>query len=126
VNYNVIDSSGWIEYFREGPNIAFFEPVLEDIASLVIPTITLVEVCRHMIRWRGTDEAEAALARMKKGVVVELTSSLAFSAGKLGIEYKLPLADSIVLATARAHGATLWTQDADFENVPDVRFVRKQ
>ena len=122
---NVVDSSGWLEYFADGTNADFFAPAIEDVERLIVPSITLAEVFRRVLGQRGEGEALQAIALMQQGQVVELDSTLAVSAGKLGHELGLPLADSIILATAQRHGAVVWTQDADFEGLEDVRYAPK-
>jgi predicted nucleic acid-binding protein len=123
---NVVDSSGWLEYLADTPNAARFAPAVEDIGRLIVPSITIVEVFRRTYQQRGETDALAAASLMRRGHVVDLDFTLAASAGKLGVDSKLPLADSIILATARAYGATLWTQDADFEGIPGVRYFPKR
>jgi predicted nucleic acid-binding protein len=120
---NVVDSSGWLEYFANGKNAGFFAPVIEDVAKLVVPTLSLFEVFRRVLLQRGEPSALQAVAIMHQGKVVELNTTLALSAARLSAQERLPLADSIMLATARALGATLWTQDADFEGHEGVRYV---
>ncbi|HEY7769730.1 MAG TPA: type II toxin-antitoxin system VapC family toxin [Longimicrobium sp.] len=120
-----MDSSGWLEYMTNGPNASAFAPSIEDMDRLVVPTISVSEVFRWVLRERGESDGLQAAALMQQGIVVELDSSLAMSAAKLGLAHKLPLADSVILATARAYGATLWTQDADFGGLPDVKFIPK-
>jgi predicted nucleic acid-binding protein len=122
---NVVDSSAWIEYFTGGPNAKFFEPAILNQTELVVPTMVLLEVYKHIRRNQGRDEALKAVAGMKQGEVQDLDESLALYAGELGVEYGLPLADSVILATARLHEATLWTQDADFEGMDGVRLKKK-
>lgn len=122
---NVVDSSGWLEYLADAPNADFFAAAIEDTERLVVPTMSILEVFKWVLRERGEGPALQAAALMQQGHVVELDVALATHAAKLGIELKLPLADSVMLATARAYGATLWTQDADFENVPGVRYRPK-
>ncbi len=123
---NVVDSSGWLEYFAGTPNASFFAPAIEDAGRLIVPSITILEVFKRVMLRRGQAEALIAAAQMQQGTVVDLDQLLAVEAARLGIELKLPLADSVVLATARRHGATLWTQDADFENIAGVRFIAKK
>jgi predicted nucleic acid-binding protein len=123
---NVVDSSGWLEYFADGPNAGFFAASIEAHADLLVPTVTLFEVFKRIRQQRGEDEALQAVAAMQSGMVVDLDAPLALDAGRLSIEQHLPLADSIVLATARAHEATLWTQDADFKGLPGVKFVERR
>ena len=123
---NVVDSSAWLEYFADGPNASFFAPAIQDLKNLVVPSICVVEVFRRMMRQLGLDAALRAAAAMQEGTVIRLDLGLAVDAGKIGVERKLPLADSIVFATARALGATLWTQDGDFEGLEDVRYRAKK
>lgn len=122
---NVVDSSGWIEYFTGGPNAKFFEPSILATEDLVVPTMVLLEVYKHIRRHEGRDEALQAVAGMMQGDVQDLDERLALYAGEIGVEEGLPLADSVILATARLHEATLWTQDSDFEGMDEVRFKRK-
>lgn len=124
---NVVDSSGWIEYFADGPNADFFEAAIEDAASLVVPSISIYEVFKRLLA--EPDGEEAALrvvAAMQRGRVVELDAELALEAAKTSWEMKLPMADSIILSTARTHGATVWTQDRDFEGIVGVKYVEKR
>ena len=122
---NVVDSSGWLEFFADGPNADFFAPAIQDIKQLIVPTLSIFEVFKRILQQREEGEALQAIALMQQGTVVELTSMLALEAAKLSLEEKLPLADSIMLATSRAYDATLWTQDSDFENISGVKYVCK-
>lgn len=119
---NVVDSSGWIEYLSGGANAAFFRKPIESTEPLVVPSLSLFEVYRHMLRHVGRENALNVVAAMRSGTVVELDDRLALEAAELSIETNLALADSIILATARAHEAELWTQDADFEGLEGVRY----
>ncbi len=123
---NVVDSSGWLEYFADGPNAAFFAAAVEKPAALVVPTISIYEVFKRVLQQRDHGAALQAVAVMRQGTVVELTETLAVSAARLSVTHGLPMADSIMLATAQAAAATLWTQDADFEGVPGVRYRAKK
>ena len=122
---NVVDSSGWLEYFSGGPNAESFSSPLQDYASLVVPAISIYEVFKVVLREAGENEALQSAAAMQKGLVVDLTSSLAMNAAKLSIKYSLPMADSIIYATAKAHKCLVWTQDSDFEKLPGVKFYPK-
>jgi predicted nucleic acid-binding protein len=122
---NVVDSSGWLEYLTEGPNADFFAPVLERVSDLVVPTLSLYEVFKIVLQQRGEGDALQAAAVMMQGQVVDLDITLALSAAKVSAERKLPMADSVMLATAQAYGATLWTQDADFEGIEGVQYIAK-
>jgi predicted nucleic acid-binding protein len=123
---NAVDSSAWLEYFADGPNAGFFAPAIEATDELVVPSICLLEVFKRVCQQRGEGPALQAVAVMQQGRVVDLDSALALIAAKIGADTKLALADSVVLATARQTDATLWTQDADFEGLPDVRFRAKK
>ena len=123
---NVVDSSAWIEFFTGGPNAKFFESPILSTEELVVPTMVLLEVYKHIRRHQGRDEALRAVAGMKQGAVQDLDGRLGLYAAEIGVEYKLPLAGSVILATARIHEATLWTQDSDFEGMEDVRFKKKR
>ena len=119
---NVVDSSGWLEYFADGPSAGFFAPAIEDATDLLVPTLSLYEVFKRVLQQRGENAALSAIAVMQQSEVVELTAPLALSAATISVRHKLPMADSVMYATARAFDATLWTQDADFENLPHIRF----
>jgi len=122
---NVVDSSGWLEYFANGPNANFFAPPIEDTRHLVVPSLSVFEVFKRVLQQRDENAALQAAALMQQGQIVPLDAKLALAAAKLSVDLKLPLADSVILATARAHHATLWTQDADFASVPGVKYRAK-
>ena len=122
---NVIDSSAWLEYFAAGPNAEYFAAAIEATDELVVPSITLYEVFKRVALQRGDSEALAAVAQMQQGSVVELSGSLALDSARTSLDIKLPMADSVILTTARAFGATLWTQDADFEAIDGVMYMKK-
>lgn len=119
---NVVDSSAWLEFFADGPNAAEFAQPLGERDSLIVPTITIYEVFKVVCRQRGEDAALQAAALMQQGRVVELTPSLAMVAARTSLELGLPMADSIILATARLHDALLWTLDVHFRDLPGVRY----
>jgi len=123
---NIVDSSGWLAYFADEPNAKHFISPLKDTDSLVVPTITLYEVFKVVLRESSENEALQAAAAMQKGTVVDLTVSLAIAASKLSLEKGLPMADSIILATAKAYDAILWTQDSDLKNMPGVKYFPKK
>jgi predicted nucleic acid-binding protein len=123
---NLVDSSAWLEYFANGPNAGFFASAAEETGKLLVPTICLLEVFKRVVQQRGEGPALRVVAQMQQGKVVDLDSSLALSAAKISLDTKLPLADSVILATARAYGAVIWTQDADFAKVKGVKYAAKQ
>ena len=122
---NVVDSSAWLEYFADGPNASFFAEPIEDIEALVVPTLSLFEVFKRVLQQSDESTALRAAAVMQQGTVVDLEATIALNAARLSVELRLPLADSVMLATARQHGAELWTQDADFEGIEGVQYRKR-
>ena len=122
---NLVDSSGWLEYFADEDNAGFFAAAIEDAEHLIVPTISLYEVFKRVLQQRGEGPALQAVAVMEQGQVIDLNASIALLGAKLSHELKLPMADSLILATARAHEATLWTQDEDFSAIGGVRYIAK-
>jgi len=123
---NVVDSSGWLEYFADGPNADFFASAIEKTAELIVPTVSIFEVFKRMRQQRGDEAALQAVTAMVQGQVVELDSTLALSAAKLSSDLHIPMADSMILATARFFDAELWTQDSDLEGIENVKFIEKK
>ena len=123
---NIVDSSGWLAYFADEPNAKHFLTPLNDSASLVVPTVTIYEVFKVVLRESGENDALQAAAAMQKGTVVALTVPLAIAASKLSIEHALPMADSLILATAQEFNAILWTQDSDLKNIKNVKYFPKK
>ncbi len=122
---NLVDSSAWLEYLANGPNAEYFSAPLEDTGNLLVPTICIYEVFKAVLRQRGEDAALQTAALMKQGTTIDLTDELALQAANISIEYRIPMADSIILATARAHEAVLWTQDQDFKSIENVNYFPK-
>jgi toxin FitB len=122
---SVVDSSGWLEYMTDGPNADAFAPLIESPELLVVPTISILEVFKHVLRERGEDSALQAAALMQQGQILDLDVALGIRAAQLGLQHRLPLADSVILATAEATRATLWTQDRDFEGIRGVEYRPK-
>ena len=123
---NVVDSSGWLEYFAAGPDARYFAKPIETTSELVVPTVSLYEVFKRVLQQRGEGPALQAIATMQQGTVADFPSPVALSAARISLDLRIPMADSIMLATARAWNATLWSQDADFAKIPGVRFVAKR
>jgi len=122
---NLVDSSGWLEYFADGKNAEFFAPPIQDIKNLTVSTINLYEVFKKILEQKDENGALQAIAVMQQARVIDFNSTLALSSAGLSYELKLPMADSIILATARSLKATLWTQDLHFANLPDVKYISK-
>lgn len=123
---NIVDSSGWLEFFADGPNADNFAAPLSDRDRLLVPTIIMHEVFKVVLREQGENSALQAVALLRQGLVIPLTEDIALSAARLGVAHKIPMADSIILATARANNATVWTQDDDFKGFDNVRYFRNQ
>jgi predicted nucleic acid-binding protein len=123
---NVVDSSAWLEYFADGPNASVFAKPIEATRSLVVPTLSLFEVFKRVSQQRDEDEALRAIAVMEQGTVVDLDRATALEAARLSIQHGLAMADSVMLATAQRHRATLWTQDADFKGLAGARYYVKR
>ncbi len=119
---NLVDTSGWIEYFFEGPNASFFAPPIEEVEELIVPTVCLYEAFKKISAVADQSRALRAIAQMKQGRVIDLTADIALKAALISTERKLPMADSLIYTTAKVAGATVWTQDEHFEGLPDVRF----
>ena len=119
---NCVDSCGWLEYFADGTNASFYAKAIEDVGSLVVPSIVLLEVFKRILQQRDDATALQAAAAMQQGRVVDLGAAIALAAAALGLRHGLPLADSVILATARAADAVVWTQDAHLRDLPGVRF----
>ncbi len=123
---NVVDSSGWLEYFADAPNAEKFAPGIQSTRELVVPTLSIYEVFKRVLQQRSETEALRAVALMLQGRVVDLNTTIALIAAKLSAELKLPMADSIMLATAREYHAPFWTQDADFKGMEGVKYFSKE
>jgi len=122
---NIVDSSGWMEYFAGHQNADFFSPVIEDHENLLVPVICLYEVFKRVTQLRDISTAQTYIGDMLNGRVIDLDQSIALEAAQISLDLKLAMADSIILATARTHQATLWTQDEHFQGLPGVKYVEK-
>jgi len=123
---NIVDSSGWLAFFADEPNAKHFLLPLKDTASLVVPAVTIYEVFKVVLRESNENKALQAAVAMQKGKVIDLTATLAIYASKLSLQHGLPMADSIILATAQVFNATIWTQDSDFKNISGVNYFPKK
>jgi len=123
---NVVDSSAWLSYFASDSNSTVFAEPIENLSELLVPSITITEVFKNVLRQRGEEAALIVTAHMKQGKVISLDSELAMDAAKFGVLHKLPLADSIIFATAQKYSAVIWTQDNDFEGLVNVRYISKK
>ena len=119
---NVVDSSAWIEYIRDGSNARYFADAIEDVTHLIVPTIALFEVYKRVLVECGVEDANQSIAQMKLGRVQDLDEEIALTAARLSAAHRLPLADSVIYATAKLARATLWTQDEHFAALPNVKY----
>ena len=119
---NVVDSSAWLSYLAGDKNAGKFSKAIEDLDSLLVPSITLTEVFKSIYRQKDEEIALTVIAHMQQGRVIALDSELAIDAASYGLAHKLPLADSVIYATARKFDATLWTQDSDFKALQKIRY----
>ena len=123
---NLVDSSAWLEYLADGPNAQFFAPAIEKHSELVVPTIVVFEVFKRVLQQRNAHAALETVAVLSHGRLVDLTAPIAIAAANVSQSEKLPMADSIIIATARAENAVVWTQDSDFEGRPGIKFRAKK
>ena len=123
--FQVVDSSGWIEVFTNGPQAERFLEVIQDESSLIVPSVTILEVFKWILREHSEAQAIQAIAVMQRGKIVDLDASVAIAAAQLSHALRLPMADSIILTTARQHQARLWSMDADFKGLADVELILK-
>ena len=123
---NVVDSSGWIEYFINGTNAELFAPPIQDSENLIVPTICLYEVFKRVLLKLGDDKALKTIGQMSMGTIVDLDRSISMQAAQVSLEFKLAMADSIIFATTRAYDAALWTQDEHFKYLEGVRYIEKK
>ncbi len=119
---NIVDSSAWLAFLAGGRNAQIFAVPIADLAELLVPTVTITEVFKNILRQRGEEAALRVLAHMEQGSVIPLNQKLSVDAASFGVEYKLPLADSMIYATAHHYQATLWTQDSDFKDLAQVKY----
>ena len=122
---NLVDTTGWVEYFAGGKKADFFEKALEDTDNLLVPAICFYEVFKVLLRECGEDDALAAVARMKQATVVPMNDEIAILAARNSLELKLPMADAVIYTTARMYDAILYSMDADFKGLSHVKYTEK-
>ena len=122
---NLVDSSGWLEYFANDKNADFFAKTIEDTDNLIVSAINLYEVFKKVLQQRDENAAFQAIALMQQSKTIDVDSSISLLAAKLSTDFNIPMADSLILATANTYNATLWTQDSDFKDIPGVKYIDK-
>ena len=120
---NLVDSSGWLEYFTDGRNVDFFAPAIEDRENLIVSPISIYEVFGKFLREKGEGEALAAVAAMRQGHITPVDEGIALEGARLCLETGQAMADGLILSTARSRGAILWTQKAVLKNIEGVRYA---
>jgi predicted nucleic acid-binding protein len=122
---NIVDTSGWLEYFADSPAARHFSSAIENTGDLLVPSIVLYEVFKKIALTFDENKAFSAVAQLKQGRLIDVDEAVALYAGKVSIEKKLPMADALIYASALLNDATLYTQDAHFEGLPQVRYFAK-
>jgi len=123
---NLVDSSGWLEYFADGKNAKYFAPVIEKTNKLLVSSINLYEVFKKVLQVKDEKHALQAIGLMQQAKVIQIDSTIAINAAKFSYEKKIPMADSLIYITARKFKAKVWTQDSDFKDLEGVEFIRKK
>jgi len=123
---NIVDSSCWLEYLADSKVGNLVSGAIEDLNSLLVPSITLYEVFKKLLIEKDEDSALLAVAHMKQGIVINLDPDLSIFSAKIGKDYKLPLADSVIYATAKKYNCVLWTQDKHFKDLDNIRYFEKE
>ena len=122
---NVVDSSGWVEYFQDSPRADLFAMAIEQRDRLLVPTIALFEVHKVLSRSLAADLVDRCLDVMRLGRVLDFTDRRAIAASKISRQHRLALADAAMYSMALEHGATFWTQDIDYDGLSSVRYFAK-
>ena len=122
---NIVDSSGWMAYFINEESAEIYAPIIQDTANLLVSSISLYEVYKKLTTKIDERLAMDGIVLMKQANVISVTEEIALNAAKLSIEKKIPMADSIIYTTGILNDATIWTQDYDFINLPNVKFIKK-
>lgn len=122
---NIVDTSGWLEYLADTPLADHYAAAIENTEALLVPSIVLYEVFKRLSVAYDENRAFQAIGQLKQGRVLPVDEAIALYAGKASIEKKLPMADALIYATAVLHEATIFTQDAHFEGLPQVRYFAK-
>ena len=123
---NLVDSSGWLEYFSDSKNAEYFAPIIENTEDLIVSVINLYEVYKKVLVEKDNNFAIQAIALMQQSKVIDITETIAILASRLSVDFKLPMADSLIYATAKTNDAIVWTQDSDFENLENVKYFKKR
>jgi predicted nucleic acid-binding protein len=121
----VVDSSGWVEFFTDGPLSDAYSARLRNLASILTPVIVVYEVYKRLKRELSEADAIVAVSAMQRTRIVPITTELALTAADLSLEHDLAMADAMILATAALYRAELVTSDRDFERINGVTLLPK-
>ena len=122
---NLVDSSGWLEYFADGRNAKYFAPAIEESSELIVSAVNIYEVYKKVMGERNENAAKEAVGLMMQGIIIGVDSSIAIRAARLSCELKIPMADSLIYVTAQINNAIVWTQDYDLKDLDGVKFIKK-
>jgi len=122
----ILDSSCWLEYFLNGKRADDYAAIIEENREIIVPAIVLHEVFKVTMKASNEDSALAAAGVLQQFPIIPVDENIAMFSAKIGQQYGLAMADSMILATAQIHHAMLWTQDADFKGLANVKYFEKQ
>jgi toxin FitB len=122
---NVVDSSGWIEYFFDSPRADLFAAAIENVTKLLVPVVSIYEVHKVLSRKLPAGAVLSCLDVMRQGRVLDLTDRRAVAAADIAAKHKLAMADAVIYSMAREFDGTLWTQDVDYNGLAGVRYFEK-
>lgn len=122
---NLVDSSGWLEYFADGKNAKHFASIIQDTENLAVSTINIYEVYKKVVQQRDENSAIQAVALMQQAKVIDITIQISIEAAKISNEKNIPMADSLIIASAKSIKAKIWTQDSDFNGIDNVMYFKK-
>lgn len=120
---NVVDSSGWIEYFLDSPRADLFAAAIEDVTKLLVPVVSIYKVHKILSRKLPAGAVTSCLDVMRLGRVIDLTDRRAVAAADMAGKHKLAMTDAVIYSMAREFDATLWTQDVDYEGLVGVNYL---
>jgi toxin FitB len=122
---NVVDSSGWIEYFLDSPRADLFAAAIENVTKLLVPVVSIFEVHKVLSRKLPAGAVLSCLDVMRQGRVLDLTDRRAVAAADIAGKHKLAMADAVIYSMTREFDGKLWTQDVDYNGLAGVRYFEK-
>ncbi len=122
---NMVDASGWVEYFLDSPRADLFASAIEDTPRLLVTSINLYEVHRVLSRKLPAHLRDTCLDLMRRAPVIDFNDARAIAAADVSSKHQLAMADAAMYAMALEYQATLWTQDADYQGLANVQYFPK-